>query len=50
MRYKIVVKTKDKTFVKARSKSKEHLLKKAEAMSRKHPNWRVFVVNEETMI
>jgi hypothetical protein len=50
MKYKIVIKTRDKTFVKDRSKSKEHLIQKAEALSKKHPNWKVYVVAETTII
>ncbi len=50
MKYKIVVKTGDKTFVKDVSKSKEHLLIKAESLSKKHPNWKVYVVAENTII
>jgi len=50
MKYKIVVKTNDKTFVKERSKSKEHLVTKAENLSKKHPSWKVYVVSENTII
>ena len=50
MKYKIVVKMEDKTFVKERSKSKEHLLAKAEALSKKHPKWKVYVVGENTIL
>jgi hypothetical protein len=50
MKYKIVIKTNDKTFVKDRSKSKEHLLQKAESLSKKHPKWKVFVVGENTIV
>jgi hypothetical protein len=50
MKYKIVVKTGDKTFVKDVSKSKEHLLVKAESLSKKHPKWKVYVVSENTII
>jgi len=50
MKYKIVVKTGDKTFVKEVSKSKEHLLVKAESLSKKHPKWKVYVVAENTII
>ena len=50
MKYKIVVKSGDKTFVKDRSKSKEHLMQKAEAISKKHPNWKVYVVLETTIV
>jgi hypothetical protein len=50
MKYKIVIKTNDKTFVKDRSKSKEHLLQKAESLSRKHPKWKVLVVGENTIV
>ena len=50
MKYKIVVKTGDKVFVKDRSKSKEHLLAKAESLSKKHPKWKVYVVAENTII
>ena len=50
MRYKIVVKKDDKTFVKEKSKNKEYLLQKAEAISKKHPNWKVYVVLETTII
>jgi hypothetical protein len=50
MKYKIVVKINDNTFVKDRSKSKEHLLTKAESLSKKHPKWKVYVVNEDTIV
>jgi hypothetical protein len=50
MRYKIVVKSGDKTFVKDRSKSKDHLLQKAEALSKKQPKWKIYVVNENTIV
>jgi hypothetical protein len=50
MKYKIVVKIYDKTFVKDRSKSKEHLITKAEGLSKKHPKWKVYVVGENTII
>jgi hypothetical protein len=50
MKYKIIVKTKDNTFVKDKSKSKDHLLQKAIAMSKKHPQWKIFVVNEDTIV
>jgi hypothetical protein len=50
MKYKIVVKDGQNTFLKGKSKSKDHLLKKAEALSKKHPRWRVFVVNEDTIL
>ena len=50
MKYKIVVKTGNKIYVKERSKSKDHLLQKAEALSKKHPNWTIYVVNQDTIV
>jgi hypothetical protein len=50
MKYKIVVKKGNKTFVKDRSKSKDHLLQKAEAMSKKYPKWTIYVVADTTII
>jgi len=50
MKYKIVVKTGDKIFVKDVSKSKDNLLIKAESLSKKHPKWKVYVVAENTII
>ena len=48
--YKIVVKTRDKTFVKKRAKSKEHLEKLAVKLSIAHPNWIVYVVSNDYMV
>jgi len=45
--YKIVIKTRDKTWVKKRGKSKEHLENMAVALSLKKPNWIIYVVKEE---
>ena len=50
MKYKIVVKAGDKTFVKDKSRSKDHLLAKAESLSKKHPKWTIYVVAESTII
>lgn len=50
MRYKIVVKLGDKTFVKDTSKSKDHLIQKAESLSKKHPKWKVYVVSEHVIL
>ena len=50
MRYKIVVKAYGKTFVKDMSKSKEHLIRKAEIMSKKHRKWKIYVVAEDVMV
>ena len=50
MKYKIVVKTKHETFVKGVSKNKDLLLKKAEGLSKKYPNWKIYVVGENTII
>jgi hypothetical protein len=50
MKYKVVVKTKNETFVKKRSKNKEHLEDYALGLSKKHPRWTVYVVREETTI
>jgi len=48
--YKIVVKTRDKTFVKKKGKSKEQLEKLAVKLSVSHPNWTVYVVSENYMV
>jgi hypothetical protein len=50
MKYKLVVKSRDKTWVKARSKNKEHLEERAIAMSKKKPQWTVYVVRDEYKI
>jgi len=50
MKYKIVIKTEHKIFTKERSKSKEHLLIKAESLSKKHPKWKIYVVGENTIL
>lgn len=50
MRYKVVVKDGKNTFVKKRSKSKDHLMGYAESLSKKHPRWKVYVVQEETTV
>ena len=50
MKYKMVVKAGDKVFVKARSKSKEHLENRAIALTKKKPYITVYVVSEDTRI
>ena len=50
MKYKMVVKAGDKTFVKARSKNKEHLEKRAIALTKKKPHMKVYIVKNDTMI
>ena len=50
MKYKMVVKTGDKIFVKARSKNKEHLENRAIALTKKKPYMTVYVVSEDTRI
>ena len=50
MKYKMVVKAGNKTFVKSRSKSKEHLEARARAYSKKKPYATVYVVKETTTI
>ena len=50
MKYKMVVKVGNKTFVKARSKSKKHLEERALAYSKKKPYATVYVVKETTII
>ena len=50
MKYKIVVKTNYSTYVKKRSRNKEHLVEIALMMSKKHPTWKIFVVGEDTII
>ena len=50
MKYKMVVKSGDKVYVKARSKSKEHLENRAIALSKKKPNLTVYVVSEDTRV
>lgn len=49
-RYKIVVKMNDKTFVKERSKNKDYLMEKALIISNKHPKWKLYVVQEDSII
>lgn len=50
MKYKMVVDSGFSVYVKDRSKSKDHLIKKAEALSKKHPRWKVYVVSENVKI
>jgi hypothetical protein len=50
MKYKMVVKAGDKVFVKARSKNKEHLEKRAIALTKKKPYITVYVVSEDTYV
>ena len=50
MKYKVVVKSGDKTFVKMKSKSKQHLEEYALGLSKKHPKWKVYVVGEDTVV
>jgi len=50
MKYKLVIKSGDKVWVKARSKSKEHLEERALSMSKKKPHWTVYVCKEETRV
>jgi hypothetical protein len=50
MKYKIVVKHGSRVWDNSISKSKEHLLQKAESLSKKNPKWRVFVVDENTIV
>ena len=50
MKYKMVVKTGDKIFVKAKSKNKEHLENRAIALTKKKPYMTVYVVSEDTRI
>jgi hypothetical protein len=50
MKYKMVVKAGDKTFVKARSKNKEHLEKRAIALTKKKPYMTAYIVENDTKI
>jgi len=50
MKYKMVVKAGDKVFVKAKSKNKEHLEKRAIALTKKKPYMTVYVVSEDIRI
>ena len=50
MKYKMVVKAGDKTFVKARSKNKEHLEKRAIALTKKKPYMTAYIVDNDTKI
>ena len=50
MKYKLVVKSNDKTWVEARNKSKDHLEKRGIALSRKKPRWTVYVCSEQTRV
>ena len=50
MKYKMVVKAGDKVFVKARSKNKEHLEKRAIALTKKKPYMTVYIVPEDTHV
>ena len=50
MKYKVVVEMNGKKFIKKRSKSKDHLMQYAESLSKKHPRWKVFVVQEDTTV
>ena len=50
MKYKLVVKSGNKVWVKAISKSKEHLENRAVSMSKKKPHWKIYVCNVETHV
>jgi len=50
MKYKMVVDTGYRIYVKERSKSKEHLVEKALGLSKKHPKWKISVAEEKTII
>ena len=50
MKYKMVVKAGDKTYVKARSKNKEHLEEMAIALTKKKPYITAYVVKNDTNI
>ena len=49
-KYKMVVKSGDKTFVKARSKNKDHLEDMAIALTKKKPYMTAYVVSEDTRV
>lgn len=48
--YKIVVKTRNKTFVKKRSKSKKYLEELALKWSITHPTWVLYVVSNKAIL
>lgn len=50
MKYKLVVKTKYKDYVKERSKSKKYLEDKAVQLSKNHPTWKIFILKEDAYI
>ena len=49
-KYKLVVKSKGKVFVKKRSKNKSFLEDEAVKLSLKKPHWALYVVSEDIVI
>ena len=49
-RYKLVVKSHGKIFVKKRSKNKSFLEEEAMRLSKNKPHWTLFVVSEDTIV
>ena len=50
MKYKLVIKSGNKTWVKSRSKSKEHLETRAISITKKKPRWNVYVVRNDSYV
>ena len=50
MKYKMIIRDPKKKYVKATSKSKEHLLKWAMSLSNKHPKWKITIVKNESLL
>ena len=50
MKYKMIITDTKKTYVKSISKSKDHLLKWAMSLSKKHPKWKITIVKNESLL
>jgi hypothetical protein len=48
--YKIIIDDGYKKYLKDKSRSKEHLETKALSISKKHPKWKVYVVDMKVII
>ena len=48
--YKIVIDDGYKKYVKDKSRSKDHLETKALSISKKHPRWKIYVVDDKVLI
>jgi len=49
-KYKVVVKTGNKIFVRKRGSNKYNLESYALRLSKKYPKWRIYIANENTIV